>query len=168
MPHSVKPDSFLVQKLTRVLYSFTCRSHSIKTLRTLFTMTRGCATPYCKRKARNKYCTTCDKKRWRAKYPMKAAFQTLRQNNRRRGIEQGKPKPFTITFQDFEEFCYNTNYMAGKGRSKTSYSIDCIKEELGYVKGNLQKLTVSANSKKEQVRRKTLIYDYRTRTATVV
>lgn len=92
---------------------------------------------------------------------MKAAFQTLRQNTRRRAKEQRKPKPFTITFEDFQEFCIKTKYMAGKGRTKTSYTIDCIIELLGYVRGNLQKLSKSDNSKKEQVRRKTLIYDYR-------
>lgn len=99
---------------------------------------------------------------------MKAAYQTLKYNTTRRAKEQGRPKPFTITFEDFKEFCIETKYMAGKGRSKTSYTIDCIKEELGYVRGNLQKLTKSDNSKKEQARRKTLVYDWQSRTATVV
>lgn len=101
---------------------------------------------------------------------MKASFQTLRQNTRRREKMQGRPKPFTITFEDFKEFCYETNYMAGKGRNKLSYSIDCIIEELGYVPGNLQKLTVSGNSLKEQARRKNkvLVYDWESKTATVI
>lgn len=139
-----------------------------------------CATKFCKRTARKfktkkgirfgKHCTTCDKKKWRANNPMKAAYQTLRQNTRRRSKQQGKPKPFTITFEDFKKFCYETNYMAGKGRNRLSYSIDCIIEELGYVPGNLQKLPVPINSQKEQARRKnkTLIYDWQTGTATVV
>lgn len=38
--------------------------------------------------------------------------------------------------------------MVGKGRTKTSYSIDCKKPEEGYHYDNLQKLTVSENSSK--------------------
>lgn len=83
---------------------------------------------------------------------MMAAYQNLKYNTTRRSKEQNKHKPFTITFEDFKEFCIETKYMAGKGRTKTSYTIDCIIEELGYVRGNLQKLTKSDNSKKEQVR----------------
>lgn len=130
-----------------------------------------CSERGCRRPPRHKsgLCTTCDKKMWRKRYPMKASFQTLRQNTRRREKTQNKPKPFTITFEDFEEFCYETDYMAGKGRSKCSYSIDCIVEELGYVKGNLQRLTVSQNSIKEHTRRKKLLaYDWQTKTATVI
>lgn len=124
-----------------------------------------CSTKYCRNKARNNrtICSTCDKRAWRKKHPMKAAFQTLRQNTRRRAREQGRPKPFTITFEYFKQFCIETNYMAGKGRTKLSYTVDCVIEELGYVPGNLQRLTKQDNSIKEQVRRrnKTLIYDYR-------
>lgn len=132
---------------------------------------KTCNSKGCRRLARTgkKICTTCDKRIWRIKYPMKAAFQTLRQNTRRREKAQNKPKPFTITFEDFEEFCYETQYMAGKERSKHSYSVDCIIEELGYVKGNLQRLTVSQNSIKEHVRRKKILaYDWQTKTATVI
>jgi hypothetical protein len=132
---------------------------------------RQCKTKGCRRSARphRTICNTCDKKIWRQKYPMKASFQSLRQNTRRREKIQGKPKPFTITFEDFKEFCYETEYMAGKGRNKNSHSVDCIVEELGYVRGNLQKLTVSENSLKEHARRKKVLsYDWQTGTATVI
>lgn len=113
-----------------------------------------CSTPYCKSKPRKgkKICSTCDKRNWRQKFPMKACFQTLRQNCTRRG------KIFAITFEYFKLFCYKTKYMAGKGRSKTSYSIDCIEPYLGYVEGNIRKVTVPENSSKGT---KILIYDYR-------
>jgi len=113
-----------------------------------------CETKYCKNKARKgrKICSTCDKRRWRCRYPMKAAYQTLRYNATRRR------KPFTITFADFEKFCYEFNYMAGKGRSRTSFTVDCIINAFGYVPGNIQSLSRSDNSRKGT---KTLIYDYR-------
>lgn len=128
-----------------------------------------CCEAFCKNKRREgrRICATCDKRRWRKRHPMKAAYETLKYNTTRRAKQQGRPKPFTITFEDFKQFCYKTNYMAGKGRSKDSYSIDCKIEELGYVKGNLQKLTVSQNSIKEHKRRKLLVYDWRTGSATV-
>ena len=113
-----------------------------------------CETKYCKnkrRKGRNK-CSTCGKREWRTKFPMKAAYQTLRHNATRRR------KPFTITFADFEKFCYEFNYMAGKGRTRLSYTVDCIVNSLGYVPGNLQSLTRSDNARKGT---KILIYDYR-------
>lgn len=83
---------------------------------------------------------------------MKAAYQTKRHNARRKG------KPFTITFEEFEQFCYKYNYMAGRGRSKESYGIDCIDPRLGYVTGNIQALTNSENARKGN---KILVYDYR-------
>lgn len=122
---------------------------------------RLCINHGCKNKRwkGNKKCGTCRKREWREKFPMKAAFQTLRHNATRRG------KVFTITFNDFKEFCYETNYMAGKGRKKKSFTIDRIDNAKGYVPGNLQKLTKSENSKKHT---KTLMYDWETKTAIVV
>lgn len=90
---------------------------------------------------------------------MKAAFQTLRQNARRR------LKPFKLTFAEFERFCYETKYMAGKGRQRKSFTIDRRDNAKGYTIDNIQMLTKSANSTK---RTKTLVYDYRTGYAKVV
>lgn len=86
---------------------------------------------------------------------MKAAFQTLRQNARRRG------KEFTLTFEDFEAFCYAFDYIAGKGRKAKSYTVDRIDNEKGYTRDNIQMLTKSDNVKKY------LSYDWQTRTAVV-
>lgn len=125
-----------------------------------------CITPFCKNKKRKRYkiCSTCAKKFWRLKFPMKAAFQTLRQNSRRRKIF------FDLTFEQFKKFCFKYDYLAGKGRSKDSYSIDRnIDGKLpGYTYSNLKMLTVSQNSSKEQKRRKLLLYDYRSGQAKVI
>lgn len=83
---------------------------------------------------------------------MKAAYDNLKWNAWRRG------KPFTITFAYFQKFCFKTDYIAGKGRSKESYSVDCKIAIKGYVPGNLQCLTLSDNAKKGV--KKMLVYDW--------
>jgi hypothetical protein len=126
-----------------------------------------CITKRCKNKRRKTklICSTCDKKQWRLKFPMKAAYQTLRQNARRRGIY------FDLTYAQFEKFCIETDYMKGKGKTALSFSIDRVQDGPlpGYTITNLRTLTLSDNTKKENARRKKLlVYDYRTREATVI
>lgn len=102
-----------------------------------------CCLPSCNKIAKEgKLCKTCYTRIWRLENPERASFLNLRSNSKRRG------KAFTLTFEDFLEFCYKYNYMVGKGRSKESYTIDCIVNEEGYHKDNLQVLTKSANSSK--------------------
>lgn len=122
---------------------------------------RRCKVKYCRRTCRkhHRICSTHDKRFWREKYPMKAAFQTLRQNARRRGID------FGLTFEDFQMFCRATKYIAGKGRKKDSFTIDRINNDKGYVLSNIQMLTKSDNSRKAT---KLLMYDWRTKYARVV
>lgn len=70
-------------------------------------------------------------RKWREKNPKMYAYITLRDNAKRRN------KPFTITFEDFCEFCYRYKYIGKKGRTKDGYGVDRIREELGYVPGNI-------------------------------
>lgn len=79
---------------------------------------------------------------WRLNNPMKAAYQTLKYNSKRRNIE------FGLTFEEFEEFAIKEDYIGKKGRLGTSYTIDRIDERLGYTKDNIQILTRSQNSLK--------------------
>lgn len=129
-------------------------------------METRCITPYCKNKTRRsrKICTTCEKRAWRAKYPMKAAYEALVQNAKRRKIF------CDLTFEQFEKFCIETDYIAGKGRTKLSYSIDRIVDGPlpGYTITNIRILTVSDNSVKARNRQKMLAYDYRTGQAKVI
>ena len=122
---------------------------------------RMCDTPYCgNRRAKDRrHCFKCISRKRRAANPMRASYDTLKYNARRR------KKPFSITFAQFKEFCYETSYLAGKGRSAQSFSIDCEINELGYVYGNLRNRTVSENSRKGVKR---LVYDWETGYATVV
>jgi hypothetical protein len=90
--------------------------------------------------------------------PMRCCYTNLKANAKRRN------KNFTITFEYFTEFCEATDYIAGKGRTRDSYSIDCIDPRLGYIPGNIRRTTVAENSKKKNH----LNYDWQTKTAIVV
>lgn len=55
---------------------------------------------------------------------------------------------FTLTFEDIVKFCKETGYDKLKGRETQSLSIDRIRNELGYVKGNIRAITVASNASK--------------------
>lgn len=97
-------------------------------------------------------CDNCRIKQYKAKHPIKYAYQSLRVNAKHRG------KVFTISFEYFKEFCIKTKILLGRGRNADSYHIDRIKEELGYVEGNLQVLTNTENLRKYRE------YDWHTKT----
>ena len=124
-------------------------------------MTRRCSSKHCRRDARKgrTICTTCDSRKRRATNPMFSAYRAKRHNARRKG------KLFTITFEDFKQFCYRYPYMAGKGRSGVSFGIDCIDPAKGYVPGNLQLLTNAENSRKGK---RVLMYDWETKYAVYI
>jgi hypothetical protein len=104
-------------------------------------------------------CGTCSSQRSRANNPVRYAYTALKNNSRRRGVF------FDLTLEEFTNFCFETDYLAGKGRTKKSFSIDRIKEDVGYTATNICVLTVSDNSKKRWAR---LEYDYQTNSAHVV
>lgn len=90
-------------------------------------------------------------RRYRAKNPIRYAYHNLKSNSKRRG------KEFDLTFEQFKEFCYKTNYIQGKGITKDSYSIDRKDNDKGYTIDNIRILTVSENSKKGN---KQLVFDW--------
>ena len=69
-------------------------------------------------------------KAWKRAHPLEYAYQTTKDNAKRRG------KEFTLTLEQFKRFCRKTNYITGKGRTKTSYSIDRIENHKGYTINN--------------------------------
>lgn len=109
-------------------------------------------------KGRNR-CNTCKSKQWREKFPIKAAFNNLKASAKKRNIE------FTLTLEEFEEFCYETEYIQYKGKTKHCYSVDRIDNDKGYTRDNIRILTVSENASKGK---KKLIYDWFTKKAKVV
>ena len=103
-----------------------------------------CQTPYCRNTAikDRKLCGSCRKRIYRKKYPIKATYQDLRNNAKRRG------KEFTLTFEEFKTFCVKTEYIINKGRTKEGFTIDRIDQNEGYHIWNIQVLSNTKNVKK--------------------
>ena len=64
-------------------------------------------------------------------------------NARRRG------KPFSLTLEQFGEFCKRTGYNERKGKTANSMSIDRIRDCDGYHANNIRTITLSANTKRQ-------------------
>lgn len=80
-----------------------------------------CATKYCNRKVYAiGLCHRCYNREWRKKNIIKASYQSLKDNVKRR------KKIFDITYEQFKEFCCATRYIAGKGKTRDSLTIDRI------------------------------------------
>lgn len=73
---------------------------------------------------------------------MRAAYATLRDHARARLI------PFTITFEYFEQFAVQCEYVSKTGPFAQCLTVDRIENRLGYEPGNIQPLTRSRNSEK--------------------
>lgn len=74
--------------------------------------------------------------------PVRYTYNLLKSNARRRG------KPFALSFEYFEQFCRETNYIELKGRGGGKMSIDCKVAALGYIEGNIRILEFSHNASK--------------------
>jgi hypothetical protein len=96
------------------------------------------------------YCTKCKGRKNRNRNELMTVYHSIKSNAKYRGIE------FSLTIEDFKEFCADTNYLALRGRGAYDLTIDRIKSELGYVKGNIQALlhwqndTKGAKEKRER------------------
>lgn len=112
---------------------------------------KKCKTKHCRNTTKGSFCTTCHVRNHRKKDPIRYAYQTLKDNSKRRG------KEFTLTLEEFKTFCVHTDYITGKGKSKESYSIDRVDNTKGYTIDNIRVITLSENSKKKT---KILEYDY--------
>ena len=103
-----------------------------------------CPVKWCrKQKApKQKHCNRHATQAWRMRYPIKAAWKTLRDNAKRRR------KFFDLTLEQFTEFVENTAYIDGKGRTRHCLHIDRIDPARGYTFDNIQTLTCSENTVK--------------------
>ena len=106
---------------------------------------KQCQAMYCTGKSLGGYCPKHWKQKQKYSNPARYHYDLLKSNAKRR------KKEFTISFEYFKKFCEDTNYLQLKGKMADSLSIDRINDELGYVEGNIQVLTLRNNSRKEYV-----------------
>ena len=104
-----------------------------------------CSTPDCTNETAKdrRICGKCRSRKYRAKYPLKAWYDTLKMNAKRRG------KSFTLTLEQFSEFCKRTGYDEHKGKTANSLSVDRIKDHLGYSIDNIRAITLRENTLKQ-------------------
>lgn len=108
-----------------------------------------CPVRGCRRRKGNKkrLCERHAARWWRFHNPLRAAYIQLKHHAKTRR------KLFSITFEEFREFIEPTRYLDDRGNARFCLHIDRIREEDGYVSGNLQVLTCSENVAKENRRR---------------
>jgi hypothetical protein len=111
-----------------------------------------CHVKNCTNKAKGKTCSTCRSRKARAKDPVKYSFISHRNNAKRRG------KKWTITLEQFREFCGKVKYIGFTGRNAEGYTLDRIREEEDYHIWNIQVLKNADNVKKY------FSYDWQTKT----
>lgn len=87
---------------------------------------------------------------------MRYAYLTNKANAKRRG------KGWELTFEEFEQFAYEYDYLGKKGITRKGYGIDRIDEDGPYKIGNIQLLKNPDNIRKYKV------YDWQQRTATTM
>jgi len=103
-----------------------------------------CQTKYCRNRRRSdrRICSKCEMRKWRSTRRLQAAFATLRDHARARGIE------FALDFQDFAQFAAGCLYAEKTGIHAQCVTVDRIDNLRGYVPGNIQPLSRAENSRK--------------------
>jgi hypothetical protein len=120
-------------------------------------MKQNCETPGCKHDPQGrKFCGTCRTRKSREADPVRYAYGNLKHRAKERN------KEFTLTLEEFREFCVRTEYMKGKGKTIGSYNVDRIDETKGYTADNIQCLDKQKNIKKY------LDYNWQEKTARAV
>ena len=114
-----------------------------------------CAVLGCTNKAKGKLCSTCTCRKSRLADPVRYAFNNLKNRAKQRGVL------FTITLDQFREWCTKVTYIGFAGRSSESYTIDRKHNDVGYHIDNIQVLTKRDNIIKY------FSYDYRNKIAVV-
>ena len=89
-----------------------------------------------------KTCSPCNYLQKKQSNPVRIAYTSLKCHAKERG------KVFTLTLEQFKEFCVKSNYLNCKGIEKFSYHIDRVDETKGYDVGNIQLLTNTENIRK--------------------
>lgn len=86
-----------------------------------------------------KVCWKCQYAKLKARDPIGLAYRRLKGHAKERG------KEFSITLEEFTQFCVRSDYINKKGIRHDSFHIDRKDEEKGYFIGNIQLLTNKEN-----------------------
>lgn len=89
-----------------------------------------------------KECETCKFQRFKAKNEIIIIYYNLKNSARKRSLK------FNLTKEWFVKFVTNSPLLTIRGRSAEAFTIDRVDNDKGYVMGNLEIITKSANSKK--------------------
>lgn len=111
-----------------------------------------CKTKNCRRPGTG-ICKTCSSRRHRAAHPMRYAYDTLKANCYRR---HGRAW-FYLTFEEFAQLAFETEYISKKGITKKGYALDRPDQTMGYFIGNIRCVPATVNNKK---RRMSLTYEW--------
>jgi len=105
-----------------------------------------CQSPNCKNETvgNREHCGTCRSKKYRQADEVRYFLNNLRRSATRRHIE------FTLELELFRKWAIKEKFEFGGGMGPSKDSVDRIKNEYGYHIWNIQKLTLSQNSKKYQ------------------
>lgn len=107
--------------------------------------TRFCRKPAARRPNGRSYgskCHACRCAAWRANQPFRDAYVRLKSHAVQRGLD------FAISFEYFHTFAVQTKLLTQRGIHGEALTVDRIDNLRGYVPGNIQPLTRSANSVK--------------------
>ena len=89
-----------------------------------------------------KLCNACRYAKSKLENPILVAFTSLRSHAKARS------KEFSLTLEQFTEFCIRTEYITKRGITANGYHIDRVDETLGYTHDNIQILKNSDNVRK--------------------
>lgn len=114
-----------------------------------FTIAQKCKGPKCQafacknnKQPRSRFCSRHRKIMEKERDPVGYAYRVTKQNARRRG------KDWSITYEEWREFCARTGYHEKKGRGPGGASIDRIDARRGYSIDNIRIFDFVENSRK--------------------
>ena len=80
-------------------------------------------------------------RRYKSRHLIKYRYNIAKQSAKSRGIE------WSLTYEEFAQFCEDTGYLKGSGKSRENLTMDRIDPSKGYSVRNLRVLPHYLNSK---------------------
>lgn len=101
-----------------------------------------CITKWCRNDRRKgaRTCHKCHARRYKENHPLRYYYNITKQSAKQRG------KDWSLTLQQYEEFCVKTGYHDHRGRKTNSMTIDRIDPKQGYHVWNIRCLSHAENS----------------------